>query len=102
MKRKPVFQLSPEEVIRRCRERKHCDMCAGQVLALMSLMQEWGWTMTELAERSHVGRSMISEMLSLKKIATMDTLYPLVRCFGLKVHVFDLLAEFCLLAASLE
>jgi len=96
MRHKPTFPLTPGQVIHRCREEGHRDICAGQVLALMACMQELDWNMSELADHSHVSRPMISELLAMKKIATADIWDPLARSLGLKLHAFDLLAELCL------
>lgn len=55
-RRKPVFALSREQVFRKCRAKKHRLIRAGEVLALMDLMEQRGWSILELAEHSHVSR----------------------------------------------
>ena len=100
MKRPPVFRLTPEQVIARCREQKHCDMCAGHVLALMALMVDRQWTISELADYSHVRRSTLSEILSLKKCPFPDTRDEVAECIGMGLCAFELLAHFAFVEAN--
>lgn len=100
MKRPPVFRLTPEQVISRCHEQKHCDMCAGHVLALMALMVDRQWTISELADHSQVRRSTLSEILSLKKCPCTDTRHKLAECFGMELCAFELLAHFAFVEAN--
>ncbi|MEQ1932694.1 MAG: helix-turn-helix transcriptional regulator [Fimbriimonadaceae bacterium] len=100
MKRLPTFRLTPGQVIARCREQKHCDMCAGHVLALMALMVHRKWTISELADHSHVRRSTLSEILILKKCPCTDTRHKLAECFGMPLCGFELLAHFSFVEAN--
>lgn len=93
-RRKPVFRLTPKQVIKRCREKGHCDMCAGHVLALMALMVDREWNISQLAEHSRVARPTISEMLILKKCASTNTRNQLAETFGMRLFAFELLAHF--------
>jgi hypothetical protein len=43
-RRGPVFTLTREQVFQKCRAKKHRLICAGEVLALMDLMEMRGWT----------------------------------------------------------
>lgn len=69
-------------------------ICAGQVLALMSLMKHRGWTMLELADHSHVGRSTISKILSLQMCPTSVIWWKLAFTCGQELYEFDLMAAF--------
>ena len=42
-RRGPVFTLTREQVFEKCRAKKHRLICAGEVLALMDLMEMRGW-----------------------------------------------------------
>lgn len=99
-KRLPTFRLKPEQVIARCRAQKHCDMCAGHVLALMALMVDRQWTISELADHSQVRRSSLSEILILKKCPCTDTRHKLAECFGMQLCAFELLAHFSFVEAN--
>lgn len=92
--RVPDFTLTREQVIAKCRAKKRSLICAGQVLALMALMKIKGWTAHELAGRSGVSRSMISGILNLERFPTTVVLRSLCFSMGLKLHEFDLLAEY--------
>ena len=100
VKRQPSFRFTPEEVIARNRAQGHCDMCAGHVLALLALMVDRQWTMTELADHSHVRRSTLSEILSLTKCPCTDTRHKLAECFGMPLRIFELLAHFSFVEAN--
>ena len=95
---KPEFRFTPEEVILWCRKNHHCDMCAAQVLALMALMVDRGWNISQLADHSHVGRATISEILSLHTFGSPDTFNKLAETFGLRLIGFYLFAHFCYVA----
>ena len=92
-KRKPVFTLKPEQVIKACVEAKRALVCAGQVLVVMELMEGSGWNATELSKRSGVSRSHLSDFLLLKKFVTTQIIYLLARAFDLKLSALDDLAE---------
>lgn len=92
MKRKPVFSLTPKQVWDRCRKLRKPQLCAGQVLALMSLMLTKNWTALELSGHSHVGRSTISEILSLKLSPTSIIWNALAETCGFTLFEFVLLA----------
>lgn len=96
-KRPPVFRWTPTQVIERCRAKHYCLVCAGQVLALRDLMQEFGWNISELAGHSGVSRSMISEVLSLDTLATTPILNALAESFGLELFAFGFIAHLALL-----
>jgi ribosome-binding protein aMBF1 (putative translation factor) len=93
-RRGPVFTLTREQVFRKCLEKKHRLICAGEVLALMDLMEARGWSIQEVAEHSRISRQMISAMLSLERFPTAEVVAILSGAFGLKLFEFDLLAEF--------
>lgn len=92
MKRKPVFSLTPEQVMAICRKNKFADILGGAALALMSLMAHGGCTMKELAQRSGVARSMISKILALKSFPTTRVLNDLVSALGSDLGHFFILA----------
>jgi hypothetical protein len=71
-RRGPVFSLTREQVFQKCRAKKHRLICAGEVLALMDLMELRGWSILELAEKSLVSRQMISAMLNLERFPTSE------------------------------
>lgn len=97
-RRKPVFTLTPEQVIPRCLKQGHCLWVAGQVLALMSLMKHREWTIKELAEHSRVSRAHLSEILSLKTAASTKIQHILAQTFGLEIFEFHMLTGFSLRA----
>jgi len=94
VRRKPVFALSREQVFRKCRAKKHRLIRAGEVLALMDLMEQRGWSILELAEHSHVSRQMISAFLNLERFPTSEVVDQLACPFGLELFEFDQLACF--------
>lgn len=91
-RRGPVFTLTRKQVFEKCRAKKHRLICAGEVLALMDLMEQRGWSILELAEHSHVSRQMISAMLNLERFPTSEVLDQLACPFGLELFEFDQLA----------
>ena len=91
-RRGPVFTLTREQVFRKCRAKKHRLICAGEVLALMDLMEMRGWTILELAEHSHVSRQMISAILTVERCPTSEVVDQLACPFGLELFEFDQLA----------
>jgi hypothetical protein len=91
-RRGPVFTLTREQVFRKCRAKKHRLICAGEVLALMDLMEMRGWTILELAEHSHVSRQMISAILNVERFPTSEVVDQLAFPFGLELFEFDQLA----------
>ena len=92
-RRKPVFTLTPEQVLKRCRECGREMICAGQVLVVMELMRLAGWSITELAERSRVSESHLSEFLSVKKFFTLHCSRRVARAFCLPLSCLITLAE---------
>ena len=82
-RRKPVFSLTPEQTLRLCKDKGHCPMVAGQILALRSLMEQCGWTILETAEHSQISRPMISEMLNVQTCASTNTINTLACTFGM-------------------
>jgi hypothetical protein len=96
--RDPVFPISREEVVRRCREKPHDMLCAGEVLALMDLMLLFHYTIKRLHELSGVARSMIHDMLVMEALPTNDTVGRLARAFGMEAIEFHLLGFFTLRA----
>lgn len=48
------------QVLERCRASGRALICGGQVLALRSLLAEWGWSVMKLANHSGVSRQMIA------------------------------------------
>jgi hypothetical protein len=97
-RRGPVFTLTPAQVIAHCRKKHHCLWVAGQVLALMALMQARNWSTLELAERSGVSRSHLSEVLVLETTASTNVLHILAETFGFEMFEFHLLTAFALRA----
>ena len=91
--RKPVFSLTPQQVIQRCQESCHELICAGQVLAVMDLMRLAGWPIGVLAERAHISESHLSEFLRVKKFFTTHLVSRVAGAFGLKLWKLDQLAE---------
>lgn len=97
-RREPVFPISREEIVRRCRERPHDMLCAGEALALMDLMQERHLTILGLHKLTNVARSMISDVLSMEAVMTNDTVGKLGGAFGMEAIEFHLLGHFTLRA----
>lgn len=97
-RRRPVFTLTLEQVLQRCRKLGHCLWVAGQVLALRALMEARNWTILELAERSGVPRSHLSEILVLKTTASTRVQHILAETFGFELFEFHLLTFFSLRA----
>lgn len=93
-RRGPVFSLTREQVFQKCRAKKHRLICAGEVLALMDLMELRGWSILELAEKSLVSRQMISAFLNLERFPTSEVVDQLACPFGMELFEFDLLACF--------
>jgi ribosome-binding protein aMBF1 (putative translation factor) len=93
-RRGPVFSLTREQVFRKCRAKKHRLICAGEVLALMDLMEQRGWSILELADHSHISRQMISAFLNLERFPTSEVVDQLACPFGLELFEFDQLACF--------
>ena len=92
-RRRPVFTLTPEQVLQRCRACGREMICAGQVLVVMELMRLAGWSIAELAERSTVSESHLSEFLSLKKFFTLHCSRRVARAFCLPLSCVITLAE---------
>ena len=63
-------------------------------MALMDLIDCYGWTISELSKASRVSRSMITGVLNLTKYGTTATFSRLCVCFGMELFEFDLLASF--------
>ena len=63
-------------------------------MALMDLIDCYGWTISELSKASRVSRSMITGVQNLTKFGTTATLSRLCVCFGMELFEFDLLASF--------
>lgn len=82
------------QVLERCRASGRALICGGQVLALRSLLKEWGWSVVKLAHHSGVSRQMIGATLQLQKFPTTDPWSRMARAFGLELHELDLLAFF--------
>jgi hypothetical protein len=97
-RREPVFPISRAEIIRRCREKPHDMLCAGEAMALMDLMQKHHLTIKGLHELSHVARSMIHDILCMEAVTTNDTVAKLGRPFGLETIEFHLLGHYTLRA----
>jgi lambda repressor-like predicted transcriptional regulator len=93
MKRKPGRYLSCAEVRRRCAAAGRAAICGGQVIVLIALLEKTGWTVVRLARRSGVSRQFLGAVLTLKKFPTTDRWWRVARAFGMKLHVFDDLAE---------
>ena len=97
-RREPVFPISRQEILQRCREKPHDMLCAGEAMALMDLMQEHHLTIKGLHERSQVARSMIHDILCMEAVTTNDTVAKLGRPFGMEAIEFRLLGFFTLRA----
>lgn len=95
-RRKPVFALTPQQVVERCRARKRHPMCAGEVLALMELMEAQDCNALRLHQRSKVSYAMIADILRLEAFPTTHTRANLAAALGQKLPEFELLAFFCL------
>lgn len=96
--REPVFPISREEIVRRCRVKPHDLLCAGEALALMDLMSQFHLTIKRLHDLTGVARSMIHDILTMEAITTNDTVAKLGRPFGLTAFGFRLLGYFTLRA----
>ncbi|MFO1482353.1 MAG: helix-turn-helix transcriptional regulator [Verrucomicrobiaceae bacterium] len=92
-RRRPVFTLTPEQVLQRCRENGREVVCAGVVMVVMELMRLTGWSITELAERSRVSESHLSEFLSVRKFFTLHSSRRVARAFRLPLSCVVILAE---------
>jgi hypothetical protein len=91
--RKPKFRLSPEEILKLCRDSGHEMICAGHVLVTMDLMLAHGWPNALVADKAHISKSHLSEFLRLEKFFTTDKTRRLARAFDLKLSKMDELAE---------
>ena len=96
--REPVFPISREEIVRRCREKPHDMLCAGEALAVMDLMIRFHLTIKKLHELTQVARSMIHDILTMEAVMTNDTVGKLGRPFGLDAFGFHMLGYFTLRA----
>ncbi|MFN0075464.1 MAG: hypothetical protein ACKVY0_03205 [Prosthecobacter sp.] len=97
-RREPVFPISRQEIIQRCRAKPHDMLCAGEALALMDLMIHFHLTIKKLHELTHVARSMIHDILCMEAVTTNDTVAKLGRPFGMQAIEFHLLGFFTLRA----
>lgn len=84
--------------MRRCREKRHDMLCAGEALLLIDLMSEHPLTIKGLHELSKVSRSMIHDMLTMQAAPTNDTVGKLGLSFGMQAIEFHLLGHFTLRA----
>lgn len=84
--------------MRRCVERGHDMLCAGEALALMDLMEAVQCSILEVHERSHVSRAMIHDLLTMDAISTTDVKGKLARAFHLETIEFELLSHYTLRA----
>ena len=96
--REPVFPISREEIVRRCREKPHDMLCAGEALAVMDLMIHFHLTIKGMHEQTQVTRSMIHDILTMEAVMTNDTAGKLGRPFGLDAFGFHLLGYYTLRA----
>ena len=97
-RREPVFPISREEIVRRCRQKPHDMLCAGEALAVMDLMIRFHLTIKGLHEQTLVARSMIHDILTMEAVMTNDTAGKLGRPFGLDAFGFHMLGYFTLRA----
>jgi|JI6StandDraft_1071083.scaffolds.fasta_scaffold01903_4 hypothetical protein len=91
--RKPSFRLSPEEILKLCRDSGHEMICAGWVLVVRDLMVGAGWPNAVLADKAGVSASFLSECLRMDKFFTLHVGRRIARAFGLKQSQVDQLAE---------
>ncbi|MFN0079180.1 MAG: helix-turn-helix domain-containing protein [Prosthecobacter sp.] len=88
-----MFTLTPVQVWQQVLGSGREIIRAGQILAVMALMQERGWTIAELAERSKVSESHLSDFLNVKTCLSWHYAWRVARAFGLKLSVLDQRAE---------
>ncbi len=93
---------SPAQIIAKCQEKHHCPMVAGQIIALITLINERQWTIAETANHSHVGRITISDILHAKTCPSTDTINALAETFGFDFILFNIFASICLRAEVSE
>ena len=91
--RPPTPPMTAEQLLAQCRENGRADICAGHVLAIQTLLEEWKWCQSRLAEASGVPRQMIGMILALKRFPTGDCLSKLAGAFGLDLFELDLIAK---------
>lgn len=92
-RRRPVFTLTLKQVLQRCRDCGREMICAGEVLVVMELMRLAGWSIAELAERSTVSESHLSDFLNVRKFLTTHSARRIARAFRLPLSCLDTLAE---------
>lgn len=97
-RREPEFPLSRAALVQKCQEDGNDLLNAGVGLALMDLMTEFHCNILTLNRLSGVARSMISDMLAMKTVATPNTVGKLARVFRLKTMELYLLGQFALRA----
>ena len=93
MSRRPLHDLSADELFRRCRERQRSLICAAQVLVLREVMQLKGWRTGDLSRASGVSRAMIQAILLVEKFPTVDCLSRLAEAMGMTLFELDLMAK---------
>ncbi|MBL9113880.1 MAG: helix-turn-helix transcriptional regulator [Verrucomicrobiaceae bacterium] len=81
-RRGPVFGISREDVFIRCYKAGHGQLTTGLVLALRDLMELRGWSTQEVAEHCRVSRPMVSAILNVNRVATLDTVNELAKGFN--------------------
>lgn len=97
-RRGPEFPISRAALVQKCRDDGHDLLNAGVGLALMDLMNEFHCNILTLNRLSGVARSMISDMLAMKTVATPNTVGKLARVFRLETMELYLLGQFALCA----
>jgi hypothetical protein len=94
----PDAFLTGDEIYAKCQEKGHCPMVAGQIIAIITLIQDRQWTIAKTAEHSRVSRSYLTEILQVKKRPSTDTINNLAITFGFDFNSFNNFASICLSA----
>jgi hypothetical protein len=91
--KKPGFPLERAKVIPLCREKHEPLICAGQVLALMDLMEAEQCTMYHLHKMTDVGYATIYDFLGLETFPGTPVLVKLVLALGYELWEFTWIAH---------
>lgn len=96
----PGFPLGRDEVILLCQEKHEPLFCAGQVLALMDLMEAAKCTMHHLHELTKIGYATIYSFLKLESFPSTPVMIKWVLALGCEYVEFAIIAHFNVLACQ--
>ena len=91
--KEPDFPLARAKVILLCLKKQRPLICAGQVLALMDLMEAEQCTMNHLHDMSNIGYATIYNFLKLGTFPGTPVLFKLVVALGYEYVEFTWMAH---------